>query len=385
MQIRELWSAPVKCWLALRATTIVVATLAFLFENKEKISSVTQVLAAPWYRYDTWYYIQIVTHGYQSGDITSGFHPLYPWLSRLIYFVLGKPVLSLLLVSSLAGLILTIVFYHLALKDLSPRQARQASILFLTWPAALSLFVPYTESLFLCLAVSSLLASRLQKYWLAATAAALACLTRQQGLFLVLPLTWEILGSGENRWQSLKKNWSAILSLSLVPLAYVLWIAYRAIALNDLKPDFSSPQKFIFSAMISPSHYEVFKTQEFLLPWVAIGRAATALYRGNVNWSAYGDAFFGTLFLAIFVLSWRTLRPSYRIYSLAIVLLSLSYHTGMLVNPYTSLPRHMFLAFPVFIGFAARYNFRRPTFVFAILAICQHLFLSYFVWQSWVL
>jgi len=384
VQIKEFWSAPVKFWLALRAVTVVVATLAFLYENANKIFGINQVLSGPWYRYDTFYYVQIVTHGYQSGAITSGFHPLYPWLSKLPYLILGKPILSLMLISSLAGLLLTIAFYQLALKDVAPEQARVATMLFLCWPVAVSLFVPYTEALFLLLAVISIRAARDHKPWLAAIVAAFACLTRQHGLFLALPLAWEILETANYKWQNLRRSWTNILSLCLIPLAYGLWIAYRAIAISDLNPDFSSPQRFIYSVMISSSAYQVFATQEFLPPWVALGRAITTLYRGNVHWSAYADAFFALLFIGVLVIAWRNLRASYRIYCLAIVLVSLSYYTGSL-NPYTSLPRHMFVAFPVFIGFAARYKFHRPGFVLAVLSICQQLVLCWFVWQIWVL
>jgi hypothetical protein len=40
-----------------------------------------------------------------------------------------------------------------------------------------------------------------------------------------------------------------------------------------------------------------------------------------------------------------------RLYTLAVVVSALSYHTGP-VHPYMGLPRHMGVAFPVFLGLA---------------------------------
>ena len=73
---------------------------------------------------------------------------------------------------------------------------------------------------------------------------------------------------------------------------------------------------------------------------------------------------FGTGFLLILALAWRYMRPSYRIYALAITLLAFSYHTGPLY-PYMGLPRHLLLAFPVFIGLGAR--LRHPAFALSSL------------------
>jgi hypothetical protein len=45
------------------------------------------------------------------------------------------------------------------------------------------------------------------------------------------------------------------------------------------------------------------------------------------------------------------MRLSYRLYSLMIAIVSFSYYTGS-IHPYMGLPRHLFLAFPIFIGLA---------------------------------
>jgi hypothetical protein len=67
------------------------------------------------------------------------------------------------------------------------------------------------------------------------------------------------------------------------------------------------------------------------------------------------DLLLGACMVIITVLSWRNLRNSYRVYVLIILLVSFGYHTGMQVSsPYMGLPRHLLLAFPVFVGLAPR-------------------------------
>ncbi len=96
------------------------------------------------------------------------------------------------------------------------------------------------------------------------------------------------------------------------------------------------------------------------------------------------DLTFGTGFLLILALAWRYMRPSYRIYALAITLLAFSYHTGPLY-PYMGLPRHLLLAFPVFIGLGARLRAPRLRLIVASLSLFGLFFLlGSYVMESWV-
>jgi hypothetical protein len=225
----------------------------------------------------------------------------------------------------------------------------------------------------------------MRRFVLAGLMGGLAALTRQHGILLVLPLLWELWEASGPNWRRLITNWKAWLACALVPAGYAVWILYRAFAINDVKPDFSSPQRFIYSVMVSPTAYQIFQDQQFLPPWQSLWKAIVAYWRGNVHDSAYGDAFLAAVFITMFVFSWRYLRTSYKIYSLAVVLIALSLHTGVSLNPYISLPRHLVPAFPVFLGIAQAYQFKRLPLILGILVACQMLFLCCFVWQTWVL
>ena|SRR5690349_4896828 len=376
----------VSLWGVLRVVSVVVVVLAFYLRPGTPgitiVTSLSRFILDPWYRWDVVYYAEIVRNGYQPGAPTTNFHPLYPWLSAIVAVVIREPVLSLLLVASLAGLLLTVQFYRLAKLDLDDQQAWQATALLLVWPASVALFLPYTESLFLLLSVYCLYTARHRKFWLAGLAGALATLTRQQGLFLALPVAWEMWEASERRWSSSLRK---CLPLFLMPAAYAAWIVYRAVAINDVHPDFSSLQKFLHTVMISPSSYEITDQHAFLPPWLTVWRAMKVFWRGGAASDSYINVSLSVTFIGLFVLSWRYLRASYRVYCVAIFLVALSFYAGD-INPLLALPRHLVLAFPVFIGLAARY--RLQTFPFAlvliVLTICQLALLRFFVWHSWI-
>ncbi len=107
-----------------------------------------------------------------------------------------------------------------------------------------------------------------------------------------------------------------------------MWIIYRAVAINDVHPDFSSIQNFIHSVMISPSSYEITDQHAFLPPWLTVWKALNVFWRGGVSDDAYIDLALSAAFIGLFVLSWRYLRASYRVYCVAILLISLSFYAA---------------------------------------------------------
>ena len=371
----------ISLWLVLRLLSFAVAVLAsYIWSGRHTSASLASVLLRPWYSWDVYYYVEIVRNGYQHGKATANFHPLYPGISKLLAVVVRDPLVSLLIVSSVASLLLTIVFYRLARLDCDEEQSWRATALLITWPVSVALFIPYTEALFLLLSVYSLLALRRNQFLLAVLAAGLATLTRQQGLFLALPLLWEVWASSDRKG---RKVFKSALALASVVAAYAGWVFYRSVAINDVHPDFSSIQRFLHTVMISPSSYEITERHAFLPPWLTIWNASKVFWHREVSAYAYIDLALSTGFIALLVLSWRYLQTSYRVYCIAIVVVSLSFYAAD-ENPFLALPRHLLLAFPVFIGLAARYRFRRLPFLLFLLVECQMGLLVSFVWKRWV-
>lgn len=396
---------PLFPWLVVRLSTIIVAALAFGYEQSTRLrlsdaghrqfegfpyasgqstpGLIERLLVTPWYNYDAVYYVHIASSGYKPGEITSGFHPLYPWIAGLLTLITREPLVSLMIVSSVAGLLLSIIFYRLARLDFDQTTSWNATALLLCWPSAIAIFLPYTEALFLLLAVCCLFAARRRQFWLSGLAGGLAALTRQHGILLALPLAWEIWEAADRDWRKLVRFWRALPAIVLAPAGYAAWIGYRAIAIDDVRPDFSSLQTFIFSVMVSPTAHTIYQEQYFMWPWKALWKAMQILWKGDSHLTAWGDVTIAAAFVALLVFSWGKLRTSYRIYSVAVVLLAFSLHTGV-INPYISLPRRLIPAFPVFIAVAAHYKLKRPAFALGVLAVGQALLLCSYVWETWV-
>lgn len=341
-----------------------------------------RVTLAPWQRWDTRYYLRIVQHGYHVDDGTAQFHPLFPWLATPLYALTGQSLLALLLLGSLASLLLLVAFQRLAELDLGRDRAFESTILLCLAPPAFVLFAPYTEALFLLWAVACFYWMRQRSWWLAGLAGGLAVLTRQQGLFLVFPLAWELWEASERRWRQALARWRDWLALLCIPLGLAIWLVYRAAVLGDLRASFAEPQALIYSLLISPSASKVVPVQAFLPPWHALWLALAKLWR-EPELSLVVDLLLGAGFLVLLAFAWRNLRLSYRIYTAVIVLVSFGYYTGP-VFPYMGLPRHLLLAFPVFIGLGVR---RLPWYARHLLIggglLASSFLLLLYVTESW--
>ena len=269
-------------WLLLRVLTSVVALIPSMFQGRLlEYSAIERTVATwppsvpigtwlerlfvePWLRWDAKYYVWAVSRGFSIADGSASFHPLTSWLAKPIYFVTGAPLFGVLLVATLAALGLYFCFHALGRLDLHDDEAAwRASLLFITFPVSYVFFAPYTESTFLLFAVLMFLFARQRQWWIAGVCGALATLTRQQGLFLLIPLGWELWKSNENRLKSLAV-------VSLIPLAYAGWVVYRGLALMDGRPDLSSFQGLVYSVLISPSAHKVVAEQQFLFPPYAL-------------------------------------------------------------------------------------------------------------------
>jgi len=317
---------------------------------------IQRVLLQPWNRWDVEYYERIASQGYRLDDGTAQFHPFYPWAGRLAgYLAAGSALAGLLIVNSLCGLLFLLAFKQLAELDFSPGDSRRAAMLFLHWPVAFILFAPYSEGLFLLCSVAAILLARRGSWWRAGFMGGLAALTRQQGIFLALPLAWEFWESSSRDVSRLLSRWRTAVSLLLIPAGLLLWLIYRALQLGDVVFDPYNPRTWIYGLVISRNATKVVTEQGFVMPWKAV---ATAL--ANPRPTTVVDLIIAGLFLILFAFGARTLwrlRPSYLIYTSVILLVSFSYNTGT-YQPYMGLPRHCLLAFPVFLPMAGW--FKRP-------------------------
>lgn len=155
----------------------------------------SNALGYTWYVWDTYYYHEIATLGYQQKPFKSSrmenwaFFPLYPLAWKLflpfandlnLFILAGMGLSATFLVASLY-----LLYRLMNLLGFSDSQYWLSVLLLLSFPTSYVLVLPYTESLFLLLSVACLYTLFLKKYAFSACLAALALITRSTGVTLV--------------------------------------------------------------------------------------------------------------------------------------------------------------------------------------------------------
>src|SRR4030067_2049861 len=268
---------------AIRPMMPVESAIPFLPLTSPVSQWLERVFLSPWLRWDAVWYQRIVSNGYSAENGTAQFHPLYPWLATPLVKMGLSSTGSLLIISSLAGLALFFIFNRLLQLDLDKQSSFFGFLLFALSPLSFILFAPYSESLFLLFTVLCLFWAREKSWWLAGLAGGFGVLSRPQGIFLLLPMAWELREDSTRKPSLMVRKWKDWLALGLITAGMLLWLGYRAIFLSDIQPNFSTLQALIYSFLISP--------------------------------------------------------------------ITFGFYTGT-IHPYMGLPRHLLVAFPVFIGLA---------------------------------
>ncbi|MGH2589264.1 MAG: mannosyltransferase family protein, partial [Actinomycetota bacterium] len=142
-------------------------------------------LFTAWERFDALWFLRIADSGYRPGDGSAAFFPLYPLAIRAVSFALGgHPFGASVLISNAAFLGALVMTYRLTEFELGERRARTTVVLLSFFPTSFFFLMPYTESLFLLLAVTAFTFARRGRWAVAGAAGALAALTRGVGLVL---------------------------------------------------------------------------------------------------------------------------------------------------------------------------------------------------------
>jgi len=170
-----------------------------------------------WNRWDADQYLKLAKFGYTNASAWKAwFYPLYPWCVRFVALFNGNYLASGLVVSLIALLIAALLLRRLVGIDFSADVALRSVWFFLIFPTAYFLHAPYTESLFLALAIGSIFAARKEKWWLAGTLGALSWMTRANGIVLIPTLAVE---AAYQFWKTKRWTWRW-LWIGLIPLGF---------------------------------------------------------------------------------------------------------------------------------------------------------------------
>jgi hypothetical protein len=213
-------------WLASRMSVWVVAgAVGWLFAA----NGLVVPLLDRWQQWDFHHFWGIALYGYGGEPTGVPNEAFFPALPALLAFgaELGiRHVLVGLLISVVAGAVAAVALARLGDLDGGPGTGRFAVVMWAFAPPAVFLAAPYTESLFLGLALPAWLSARRGRWAFAGLLAAAACTVRVSGVFLAAAIAVQWLTMREKRWPDLP--W---LIVPAVPLAG--WMLYLRLTTGD--------------------------------------------------------------------------------------------------------------------------------------------------------
>lgn len=331
-------------------------------------SPFANLLLAPVARWDSVWFLAIARDGYPDPNDTakSAFYPLYPLLMRAGGWIVGSELVAGVLISLGCFLLALVLLHRLATIELGPAHARGTLLLVAFFPTAFFFSAVYSESLFLLLSVATLLAARQGRWAWAGAAGALAALTRNSGVLLLLPVLLLFLygprgdreaaplPAGSGLWTRVRPRYPlsfSLLWLALIPAGLAAYLVYSEIVLGDALAPFHAQTLWLrhfvpLGGVIDGGH----------AAWLGLRQLVKGTRSPVLFTASGGDPFqvagqslllFGFLVLALVALvgALRRLPLAYGAYAGVALLLTLSYPVD--AQPLMSLPRYVAVLFPL--------------------------------------
>jgi hypothetical protein len=300
-------------------------------------------------RQDAAWFLAIATRGYAPGDGSAAFFPLYPLAIKTVASLPGIGPLGAALIVSNACFAGALVMLHglTRLEGMSPVAARITVTLVAVFPTAFFFLAPYSESLFLLLAVSAFWFARRDRWGLAALTGALAASTRSVGIVLAVALGVEAVQRWREDGRDLAARLGGALAVGVGPALYLVWWRVRS---GDALAPWAAQRNW---------------QRELTAPWRTLIDAASDAWHLSGYWLV--DALLVGVILAATVAGLRWLRPSYSVYALASLAIPLAYPWPQ--RPLLSMPRFVIVVFPAF-WVIARLVLRDRLPAAAVVAVC---------------
>lgn len=326
-------------------------------------------------RWDTGFYVSIAEEGYQYDGVelpSVAFFPLLPLLMRTLTPLVGDSLLAGVLISNIALLLATVLFYRLVTAGWGQQMADRATWYFLIFPAAFFGSAIYTESLFLLGAIGALYFAR-RGYWEVAALLGIAtAMTRFIGIIVAVMLLVEWWVQRRAAIDNKRPSLFALLAPAAVPLGTLAYMAY-------LQRTFGDPLAFVHGAAAwARQPQSPFTTLTSLIE-TPVGGWGSALLAGGIHVDNWLDFTFVVVFLVLgFILLYKKHWSEGAFVTLG-VLLSMS--SGLLMSQ----RRYMWVLFPAFIVLAQWGD--RPwadKLITTISLVCLALFTAMFANGYWV-
>lgn len=301
-----------------------------------------------WVRWDGAHYLSIAQKGYlTTGDERNFivFYPLYPALTKVLGVLLGgRYFLAGITLSVLSFSLGCYFLYRLADELWGSRAALRSVLLACAFPATHFFGAPMSEGLFFLLSISAVFYIRKHKFILGGVLGALAALTRNFGVLLVIPLACEIF-TAKPRGKRLAAGLSGIFIVLLGTFSYL--------ALN-----YAVTGNMFTFLEIQKSHWQ----QQFQFPYKSLKSIVEYVFANKQEWPRLAalwipQLFSITVFLAAFSLGGAALPAPLMLYSAAYIFVALS------PSWLLSAPRYLLPLFPVYISLSMLLRKKIPFYI----------------------
>jgi hypothetical protein len=318
--------------------------------------------------WDTAHYLYLSEEGYYQAGGSAAFHPLWPALIGLATPIFGSSLLAALVLANLFSTVGLVMLHRLTARLTDDRIADTTLLLALAYPGALFYCLPYTESLFLLITVSvfSLIVSG--RVGAAAWLSILAAPTRAVGVFLVIPLTWQLVSD----WRRGRRPWwhCTAGAAPLVGMALTLGIMWAQT--GNWFAGMEAQARYASQGSIA----KVFAPVDFFRSFVDVWGMHGVLHSGIDRF------FFVAMLIGIaVVVRWEGRVGPWSLYSAAMILVP------AMTMSFMSFTRYPTVVFPIFIGFGLALTGHRRRelrwIVLVLLLVVQVFFLIRHINASW--
>lgn len=322
--------------------------------------------------FDGEHYLSIAIFGYKG--LEQAFFPLYPMLISLLSKPFSSDLLSLIVNSIVAGIIISnlaflfslIYLYKLLVVDFSKKIAFLTICLVIIFPTSFYFGAVYNESLFLLLTVLAFISARKGNWFVASLFGMLASTTRIFGIFLLPAFLLEAY---------IGKKYKGLFWVCLIPLGLGLYMYYQYLTVGD-------PLAFY---NLQDLVGEQRQSSLVSLPQVYfryIKMLATFVNYNPINQTILFELVVGILFLVLPIYGYfKKIRGSYLLYAFMVFIIT------TVQGSFSSLPRYCIVFFPSFIALAILVD-QFPKLVKMVLACSLILLLmfetAFFMRGYWV-
>lgn len=346
-------------------------------------SGLPGLLLGPWQRFDTQRYMRIAQEGYAHEE-DSVFPPLYPLAARVVGGLFGggptANLLTAVLISNVAFFGLLLLFYRVVAAELGEAFAPRALVYLAFFPTGFYFIAPYSEALFVLLALGSVWAARGNgRFLLAGLLGFLAALTRLTGWVLVVPLAYEWWVQGGKAFLLQRdKGTKGTKRLLLEGIAVGLPGVGTAVFLLWRWWDGLPPINQM---------YQQYWHQTTGLPGSDLLRALQTMFLGGEaragEFTLWFDFFCAALLLVGVIYTFRRLNPTYGLYS-AMLLLFILLPVSEL-KPLYSFSRYVLAFFPLFmlLALAGRRGWVHRLIFYPSIILYLYFSGQFFLW-GWV-